>query len=75
MSARAVRPPPSASLPPLPSPLPRSYWDFAKLDEGMLDFLTAANSSSRTSIPNFSTIPNWLFKNADRCVADLTSPH
>ena len=43
-----------------------TYWDFKFLDEGMLDFLTAANSSSRTSIPNFSTIPNWLFVNDDR---------
>jgi len=32
----------------------------------MSDFLTAANSSSRTAIPNFSTPPNWLFVNADR---------
>ena len=43
-----------------------TYWDFAKPDEGMIDFLTAANSSGRTAIPNFSTIPNWLFVNADR---------
>jgi len=32
----------------------------------MQDFLTAANSSSRSTIPNFSTIPNWLFVNPDR---------
>ena len=43
-----------------------TYWDFTKPDEGMLDFLQAANSSGRTTIPNFSTIPNWLFVNADR---------
>ena len=43
-----------------------TYWDFALPDEGMLDFLAAANSSSRTAIPNFSTIPNWLFVNSDR---------
>ena len=43
-----------------------TYWDFEKLDEGMLDFLAAADSSKRTSIPNFSTIPNWLFNNTDR---------
>jgi hypothetical protein len=43
-----------------------TYWDFEKLDEGMIDFLTAADSSNRTSIPNFSTIPNWLFNNTDR---------
>ena len=41
-------------------------WDFAKLDEGMLDFLAAADSANRTAIPNFSTIPNWLFVNSDR---------
>ena len=38
-----------------------TYWDFKYLDEGMVDFLTAANATSRSSIPNFSTIPNWLF--------------
>jgi hypothetical protein len=43
-----------------------TYWDFKLPDEGMIDFLTAANSSVRTSIPNFSTIPNWLFNNSDR---------
>ena len=43
-----------------------TYWDFELPDQGMLDFLAAANSSSRTSIPNFSTIPNWLFVNPDR---------
>jgi hypothetical protein len=43
-----------------------TYWNFALLDEGMSDFLLAANSSGRTTIPNFSTIPNWLFVNADR---------
>jgi len=43
-----------------------TYWDFELLDEGMLDFLTAANSSHRTSIPNFSTIPNFFFVNPDR---------
>ena len=43
-----------------------TYWDFAVPDEGMTDFLTAANSSSRSTIPNFSTIPNWLFVNPDR---------
>ena len=43
-----------------------TYWDFTIPDEGMLDFLTAANSTGRTTIPNFSTIPNWLFVNADR---------
>ena len=43
-----------------------TYWDFRVPDESMLDFLTAANSSSRTTIPNFSTIPNWLFVNSDR---------
>jgi hypothetical protein len=41
-------------------------WNFTLLDEGMLDFLQAADSGSRTSIPNFSTIPNWLFTGADR---------
>jgi hypothetical protein len=30
-------------------------------DQGMEDFLSAANSSGRTTIPNFSTIPAWLF--------------
>ena len=39
----------------------RSYWDFTLPDQGMEDFLTAANSSGRTTIPNFSTIPAWLF--------------
>jgi len=43
-----------------------TYWDFDIPDQGMLDFLTAANSSSRSTIPNFSTIPNWLFVNPDR---------
>ena len=43
-----------------------TYWDFAVPDEGMLDFLAAANSSGRSTIPNFSTIPNWLFVNPDR---------
>jgi hypothetical protein len=43
-----------------------TYWDFTIPDEGMLDFLTAANSTGRTTIPNFSTIPNWMFVNADR---------
>jgi hypothetical protein len=43
-----------------------TYWDFRLLDEGMLDFLTAANSSSRSTIPNFSTIPDWLFVTPDR---------
>ncbi len=38
-----------------------TYYDFEKADEGMIDFLTAADSSNRTTIPNFSTIPNWLF--------------
>ena len=37
-----------------------TYWDFSLLDEGMLDFLSAADSANRTSIPNFSTIPNFL---------------
>ena len=33
----------------------------------MLDFLTAADSGVRTSIPNFSTIPQWLWAgNGDR---------
>ena len=41
-----------------------TYWDFKLLDEGMLDFLTAANSSGRSAIPNFSTIPNWQFLTA-----------
>ena len=41
-------------------------WDFDLLDEGMLDFLAAADAANRTSIPNFSTIPNWLFNNSDR---------
>ena len=43
-----------------------TYWDFAQPDHGMLDFLAAANSSARTVIPNFSTIPNWMFGLADR---------
>ena len=43
-----------------------TYWDFKLLDEGMVDFLTAADSANRTSIPNFSTIPNWAFVNPDR---------
>ena len=43
-----------------------TYWDFKVPDEGMLDFLAAANSSERTAIPNFSTIPNWLLVNGDR---------
>ena len=43
-----------------------TYWNFTLLDEGMLDFLTAADSSVRTSIPNFSTPPNFLFNNTDR---------
>ena len=43
-----------------------TYWDFEIPDQGMVDFLTAANSSSRSTIPNFSTIPNWLFVNPDR---------
>jgi len=43
-----------------------TYWDFSLVDQGMLDFLQAANSSGRTTIPNFSTIPNWLFVNSDR---------
>jgi hypothetical protein len=43
-----------------------TYWDFKLPDQSMLDFLAAANSSSRTSIPNFSTIPNFFFQNADR---------
>ena len=38
-----------------------TYWDFKYPDQGMTDFLKAANASGRTSIPNFSTIPNWLF--------------
>jgi hypothetical protein len=43
-----------------------TYWDFKLPDEGMTDFLKAANSSFRTSIPNFSTIPNFFFNNSDR---------
>ena len=43
-----------------------TYWDFKVLDEGMTDFLAAANSTSRSTIPNFSTIPDWLFVNSDR---------
>jgi hypothetical protein len=43
-----------------------TYWDFEMLDQGMMDFLEAANSSYLTTIPNFSTIPNWLFINPDR---------
>jgi len=43
-----------------------TYWNFTLLDEGMLDFLQAADAGERTSIPNFSTIPNWLFNNTDR---------
>lgn len=39
-----------------------THWDFAELDKGMVDFLTAADSSNRSTIPNFSTIPYWLFK-------------
>lgn len=41
-------------------------WDFDELDKGMLDFLAAADAANRSSIPNFSTIPNWLFTNSDR---------
>ena len=33
-----------------------TYWDFKLLDEGMLDFLTAANSTGRTAIPNFRSV-------------------
>ena len=36
------------------------------MDEGMLDFLAAADAANRTSIPNLSTIPNWLFTSTDR---------
>lgn len=43
-----------------------TYWNFEKPDEGMLDFLTAGNSSARSTIPNFSTIPNWMFGLPDR---------
>ncbi len=43
-----------------------TYWDFGIPDEGMLDFLAAADAGNRTAIPNFSTIPNWLFVNPDR---------
>jgi hypothetical protein len=44
-----------------------TYWNFDQPDEGMIDFLTAADSSNRSTIPNFSTIPNWLFSdNTDR---------
>ena len=43
-----------------------TYWDFTLPDQGMLAFLAAANSSHRTSIPNFSTIPNFFFVNSDR---------
>ena len=38
-----------------------TYWDFKYPDEGMLDFLAAADSGTRTSIPNFSTIPQWMW--------------
>jgi hypothetical protein len=44
-----------------------TYWNFKYPDEGMFDFLAAADSSVRTSIPNFSTIPQWLWAGrADR---------
>ena len=43
-----------------------TYWAFEYPDQGMLDFLTAADSSVRTSIPNFSTIPQWLWTSSDR---------
>jgi hypothetical protein len=43
-----------------------TYWDFEVPDQGMQDFLTAAGSEERATIPNFSTIPNWLFVNPDR---------
>jgi len=44
-----------------------TYWDFKYMDEGMTDFLTAANATGRTSIPNFSTIPQWMWNgNNDR---------
>jgi hypothetical protein len=43
-----------------------TYWNFTIPDQGMADFLAAADSAHRTSIPNFSTPPNWLFVNADR---------
>lgn len=43
-----------------------TYWDFSLIDEGMLDFIKAANASGRSSIPNLSTPPNWLFVNDDR---------
>jgi len=45
-------------------------WDFGQLDPGMLDWFAAANCSSRSCIPNFSTIPAWLFqRNGQRAVA------
>lgn len=42
-----------------PSSANFTYWDFKWLDEGMQDFIAAGGN--RTTIPNFSTIPNWLF--------------
>lgn len=41
-------------------------WNFTKLDEGMEDFLAAANSSGRSAIPNFSEIPYWLHNRSAR---------
>jgi hypothetical protein len=47
------------------TPVPvATYWDFTLLDEGMSDFLAAAGN--RSQIPNFSTIPNWLFAGTPR---------
>ena len=43
-----------------------TYWNFDIPDQGMQDFLTSGNSDERFTIPNFSTIPNWLFTNPDR---------
>lgn len=43
-----------------------TYWDFSYLDQSMLDFMAAAGSGERSTIPNFSTIPAWLFTRGDR---------
>lgn len=43
-----------------------TYWDFSWADQGMVDFLNAAGAGNRSTIPNFSTIPSWLFVRSDR---------
>ena len=44
----------------------RAYWDFSLIDPMTIDFLTATRG--HTSILNFCTIPQWMFKTDKRVI-------